>query len=99
MSADTRRRIAGLAAIGGIAFSAAPAFADTGAPGPSGTAQPGDPQGKPGRIEIRKNPDGSVSVVQCDRPATGLDRTRPPRPGKPPVRGRRQRPLDPAAGL
>ncbi|WP_329059913.1 hypothetical protein [Amycolatopsis sp. NBC_01480] len=79
MSADTRRRIAvgiaGLAAIGGIAFSAAPAFADTGAPGPSGTAQPGDPQGKPGCIEIRKNPDGSISVVKCDRPPAGVHRT------------------------
>ncbi|QUQ72071.1 hypothetical protein [Kutzneria sp. CA-103260] len=75
MSTKTRRRlavgIAGLAAVGGIAFGASPAFADTGAHGTYGQAKPGNPQDKPDCVELRLNQDGSVSVAKCENPPQG----------------------------
>jgi len=75
MSTTTRRRlamgIAGLAAIGGIAFGAPTAFAATDAHGAHGLAKPGDPQGKPDCVKVRLNPDGSVTVAKCEHPLPG----------------------------
>ena len=77
MSTSTRRRlavgIAGLAAVGGIVLGAGPASAATGAPATGGyeQAKPGDPQNQPTCLELKMNPDGSLSVVECENPPAG----------------------------
>jgi hypothetical protein len=84
MSADTRRRIAagiaGLAAIGGIAFSAAPAFADTGSARP---VRHGAARRPPGQARPHRNPEepGRQRERRPVRPAGHRPRPDPGHPG------------------